>query len=83
MFTAFETALASLLAEETGAGPGAVEPFVVAVALVGVIRAAFEVSPGGPEPDRAMAATALRLLAGGLCGYAIRPAPPEDTRASC
>jgi hypothetical protein len=29
MFTAFETALAGLLAEETGAGQGAVEPFVV------------------------------------------------------
>jgi len=46
---------------------------VAAVALVGVIRAAFEVSPGGPEPDRDMATSALRLLADGLSGYAIRP----------
>jgi hypothetical protein len=52
MFAAFETALADVLAEETGARPGAAEPFVAAVALVGVIRAAFEVSPSGPEPDR-------------------------------
>lgn len=76
MFAGFEAALADALADETGAGRGAVEPFVAAVALVGVIRAAFEVSPGGPGPDRDMAAAALRLLAAGLSGYAVRPCPP-------
>ena len=73
MFAAFETALADVLAEETGAGRGAAEPFVAAVALVGVIRAAFEASPSGPAPDRDMATSALRLLADGLSGYAVRP----------
>ena len=83
MFAAFEAALAGELAEETGARPGAVEPFVAAVALVGVIRAAFEVSPGWPEPDRDMATAALRLLAAGLSGYAVRPGPPAGRPASC
>jgi hypothetical protein len=77
MFAAFEAALADVLADvladETGARRGAVEPFVAAVALVSVIRAAFEVSPSGPEPDRDMATAALRLLAAGLSGYAVRP----------
>jgi AcrR family transcriptional regulator len=73
MFAAFETALAEMLADETGVPRGAVEPFVAAVALVGVIRAAFEASPGGAEPGRDMAAAALSLLSGGLSGYAVRP----------
>ena len=73
MFAAFETALADVLAEETGARRGAVVPFVAAVALVGVIRAAFEAGPGGPEPARDTAAAALGLLADGLAGYAVRP----------
>lgn len=68
-------------AEETGARPGAAEPFVVAVALVGVIRAAFEAGPAGPGPDRDMATAALRLLAGGLSGYAVRPGPTEGLPA--
>jgi AcrR family transcriptional regulator len=76
MFAAFETALAEVLADETGLQRGAVEPFVAAVALVGVIRAAFEVSAGGAESGRDMAAAALRLLAAGLSGYAVRPGPP-------
>jgi AcrR family transcriptional regulator len=83
MFAAFEAALADTLADETGARRGAVEPFVAAVALVGVIRAAFEVSPGGPEPDRDMATAALRLLAAGLSGYAVRPCPPAGLQAPC
>lgn len=82
MFAAFETALAGVLADETDAKPGAAEPFVAAVALVGVIRAAFEVSPSGPEPDRDMATAALRLLATGLSGYAVRPRP-AGPQASC
>jgi AcrR family transcriptional regulator len=83
MFAAFETALADVLAEETGARHEAVEPFVAAVALVGVIRAAFEISPGGQEPERDMATAALRLLAAGLSGYAVRPCPPAGGQASC
>jgi len=81
MFAGFEAALASVLAEETGARPGAAEPFVAAVALVGVIRAAFEAGPAGPGPDRDMATAALRLLAGGLSGYAVRPGPTEGLPA--
>jgi AcrR family transcriptional regulator len=83
MFASFEAALADTLADETGVQRGAVEPFVAAVALVGVIRAAFEVSPSGPEPDRDMAVAALRLLAVGLSGYAVRPCPPAAFHASC
>ena len=44
MFARYETALASLLAQETGTAAGSVEPFVVAVALIAVLRAA---SSGG------------------------------------
>jgi AcrR family transcriptional regulator len=81
MFSAFETALAEMLADETGVQRGAVEPFVAAVALVGVIRAAFEVGAGGAESGRDMAAAALRLLAAGLSGYAVRPGPPPPAAA--
>jgi AcrR family transcriptional regulator len=70
MFARYETALASLLAEETGAAAGSVEPFVAAVALIGVLRAPFEASPGGAKPRRDQTASALGLLAGGLATYA-------------
>lgn len=82
MFAAFEQALSDVLAEETGARHGTVEPFVAAVALVAVIRAAFEVSLSGPDTSRDMATAALRLLAGGLSGYAVRPCPPAGLQAS-
>jgi hypothetical protein len=59
------------------------EAFVTAVALVGVIRAAFEVSPSGLEPDRDMATASLRPLADGLSGYAVRPCPSAGLQASC
>ncbi len=78
MFAAFETSLADILADETGARRGAVEPFVAAVALVGVIRAAFEVAQGGPGPGQDTASAALRLLASGLSGYAVRPGQPAS-----
>jgi len=81
MFAAFETALAEVLADETGVQRGAVEPFVAAVALVGVIRAAFEAGAGGAEPGPDRAAAALRLLAAGLSGYAVRPSPPASAQA--
>lgn len=74
MFASYETALASLLAEETGAPRGSAEPFTAAVALVAVIRAAFE-ADGPPTPDAA--AGALRLLRDGLGNYAVASAPGE------
>lgn len=44
-------------------------------------RAAFEAGPGGPGPDRDLATAALRLLAGGLSGYAVRTGPTEGLPA--
>lgn len=71
MFARYESTLASLLAQETGAAAGSVEPFVASVALIGVLRAAFEASPGDAKPGRGAAAPALDLLAGGLATYAV------------
>lgn len=70
MFAQWERALAYLLAAETGAEPGSVEPFVVAVALVAALRAPFEATRGGPEATHHDAAAALGLLETGLKGYA-------------
>ena len=78
----YTDALAALLAEETGADPGDVEPWVAAHALLGVHRSLIEymrrrVAGGataaeiGPELQ-AQAERALRLLEGGLEGYAAR-----------
>jgi AcrR family transcriptional regulator len=78
----YTDALAALLAEETGADPGDVEPLVAAHALLGVHRSLIEyvrrrVADGataaeiGPELQ-AQAERALRLLEGGLEGYAAR-----------
>lgn len=79
MFGRYEAALASLLAEETGVPAGSAEPFAAAVALVGVIRAAFEADPGGPggRGRAAAAAAALKLLGGGLASYAVRAGSPR------
>lgn len=71
MFVRYETAVAGLLAAETGAAPGSAEPFVAAVALVAVVRAAFEASPGDGQAAHHGAAAGLRLLRNGLGGYAI------------
>jgi hypothetical protein len=74
MFGRYETALASLLAEETGAPEGSAEPFAAAVALVGAIRVAFEAG----RDDRGgagSAVAALNLLASGLASYAVRTEP--------
>jgi AcrR family transcriptional regulator len=71
MFASYETALAELLATETGAAPGSAEPFTAAAAMVAVIRAAFQsASPPGRDP-----AAALRLLRGGLGNYALATLP--------
>lgn len=79
MFARFETALATALAGETGAEPGAVEPFVAAVALVGVFRARFEQRPTGTDPAALQVELARRtghaldLLERGLGDYAVAP----------
>lgn len=41
-----------------------------AVALVAMVRAAFETTSAGRQPGRDTAGTALELLAGGLGSYA-------------
>jgi len=78
MFARYESALASLLAEETGAPAGSAEPFVASVALVAVLRAAFEAAPGGAAPGRGTASPALDLLAGGLAAYAVAGRTGQD-----
>lgn len=75
MFGRYETALASLLAQETGVPEGSAEPFAAAVALVGLIRAAFEASRDG-RGEAGSTGAALNLLAGGLASYAVRADPP-------
>lgn len=70
MFGRYEIALAQLLAEETGAAVGSVEPFVAAVAMIAVLRAPFEASPSSTTPGQDKTASALDLLAGGLAAYA-------------
>jgi len=81
MFTRFETALAGVLAEETGTAPNAVEPFVAAVALVSVFRARFELSPDSSAPEavqaelKLQARRALALLEDGLGHYATSRQP--------
>lgn len=73
MFARYETALAGLLAKETGVPAGSVQPFIAAVALIGALRAAFE---SHPDPGQDPASAALGLLAGGLGSYATRASEP-------
>ncbi len=73
MFARYEAALADLLATETAAPPGSVEPFVAAVALIAVLRVPFEVTIAGAEAAHRDTATALRLLHAGLAHYATAP----------
>jgi len=80
MFSRWEAALAALLAEDTDAAPGAAEPFVVAVAVVGVLRAGLEARTHAAEPAQHNSRTALDLLARGLAGYA--PASPHPAQIS-
>jgi hypothetical protein len=70
MFGRYETALASLLAEEPGAAAGSVEPFVAAVAMIAVLRAPFEASTSSAQPGQDTVTAALDLLADGLGAYA-------------
>ena len=79
IFERYASSLADLLAEETGARPGDVEPRVVAGALMGVHRALVDFSRGrivegvrGPRlrrEVRAQGERALTTLGRGLQGY--------------
>lgn len=70
MFARYENHLATLRAEETGVAPGSSEPFVAAVALIGMLRAAFEATDHSDQPEPESAEPCLRLLAAGLDNYA-------------
>ena len=70
VFARWEAELAAELAGDTGTEPGSVEPFVVAAALMAVLRAPFETAV--PDRDHRGALAALELLRDGLVGYAPR-----------
>jgi AcrR family transcriptional regulator len=82
VFLAFTDSLARLLAEETGAGPGDIEPWVAANAMMGVHRALVRLTRervlAGATTNalqaelRAAGEQALRALEQGLGAYAIR-----------
>ncbi len=84
VFDRYAAALAELLAEETGADPGDVEPRAAANALLGVHRALIDYSrerarSGAPASRvgrelRAQAAAAFGRLERGLGDYAVRRA---------
>jgi AcrR family transcriptional regulator len=80
MFARYETALANLLAKETGVPTGSVQPFTAAVALIGVLRSAFEAAPVEAAPvegqGQDLVSAALGLLAGGLASYAVAAHQP-------
>src|SRR3954447_25615730 len=83
IFAGYTTSLARLLAEETGAAAGSVEPWVVANALMGVHRALVDFTRGqvldgvrNPLLGRRVKAEAKRAFArleGGLGDYARAP----------
>jgi len=76
--------LAALLAEDTGTSADAIEPWVVATAMLGVTQALIDharrrVLAGARQPAltrelRARAQRAVRLLEQGLGGYAVKAA---------
>ena len=82
VFLAFTDSLARLLAEETGAGPGDIEPWVAANAMMGVHRALVRLTRervlAGATTNalqaelQAAGEQALRALEQGLGAYAIR-----------
>jgi AcrR family transcriptional regulator len=77
IFARFEHALAAALADETGASPDAVEPFIAAAGLVAVFRVNLEGRDSDAEPPGQRAGRALDLLEHGLGDYAVSPAPPH------
>jgi AcrR family transcriptional regulator len=84
VFAKYAQALAALIAEETGARPGAIEPQVVANLLLGVHRALIDyvrvrALAGAPASQvarelRARAKRAFELLEDGLGDYGVREA---------
>ena len=76
IFARFEQALAAALADETGAPPDAVEPFIAAAALVAVFRVNLDGRDSDTEPPGQRVERALDLLEHGLGDYAVSPAPP-------
>jgi AcrR family transcriptional regulator len=82
IFADYTASLAALLAEETSTRPGSVEPWVVANALIGVLRALVqysrtEVLAGTRNPTlvrrvRAQGRAAFAALAEGLGDYGIK-----------
>ena len=82
VFLAFTDSLARLLAEETGAAPGDIEPWVAANAMMGVHRALVRLTrervlagASTNELQQELAAAgerALRALEDGLGAYAVR-----------
>lgn len=75
MAARYENSLARLLAEETGADPGAPEPFIAAAALIGALRAGFDTAPQAGGAGAAVE-RALRLLGAGLADYAVAGVQP-------
>ena len=63
-------------ADETGAPPGAVEPFIAAAGLVSVFRVNLIGRDSDTEPPGQHAERAPGLLEHGLGDYAVPPAPP-------
>jgi len=84
IFAGYTESLAGLLAEETGAKPGDIEPRVVANALMGAHRALVhysreQIAAGVRNPQlsrrvRAQGNRALTTLESGLGDYAVKPA---------
>jgi hypothetical protein len=78
----YTDALAALLAEQTGAGAGSVEPRVVAAALIGIHRSLIDyvrrrTVEGGKAPEiarevRREAKRAFARLERGLADYAVK-----------
>jgi AcrR family transcriptional regulator len=93
MFTRAEPVIAQELARETGAGPDSIEPYVAAMALVGVLRVLFErfLTTGTSGRDKAAvtkefagwAQAALDRLEQGFGSYAVAgPAPQRPSSAA-
>jgi hypothetical protein len=76
IFACFEQALAAALADETGAAPDAVEPFIAAAGLVSVFGVNLEGRDSDTEPAGQRAERALDLLEHSLGEYAVSPTPP-------
>jgi AcrR family transcriptional regulator len=85
IYAKFTDALAKLLATETGASPGDLEPWVVARTLIGLHQAAVdysrrEILAGTRNPTlarrvRRQTQQALELLSNGLADYGTRAGP--------